>query len=218
MNECHSFKWARVLVKDKNELYSVDMEHIDETPAQRKKSSAILEAARQHFAAHGFEATKLASVARDAGVAVGTIYLRYKSKSELLDGVLSDVDQAFSHAMDRPEIWQTGFPERFSVLVEAAFETGRREEHLAELMALAPLASHASHGTTKPMLQKIEEHIRDGIAREELRPDIDPALTARMAHGMVDGAMRALMSEPAQDPREAAAAIADAYARWLLIP
>ena len=165
---------------------------------------------------HGFEATKLASVAQDAGVAVGTIYLRYESKAELLDGVLDDVDEAFSRAMDAPSLWETHFPERFSGLIEAAFETARQQEHLAELMALSSFATNASKANNKPMIRKIEEHILDGIARHELRADIDPQLTARMAHGMVEGAMRAMMSGDSRDPQDVVTAISDAYARWLV--
>ncbi len=185
------------------------------SPAQSKKTDAILDAAKMHFAAHGFEATKLSEVAKDAGVAVGTIYLRYEGKAELLSGVLDRVERSFAEAMDQPEIWKIPFPDRFKSLVASIFETAGREEDLARLMALSTYATNTGAHAKSHVLTGIEAHMRDGVARKELREDVDLPLAARMAHGMVEGAMRALMAEPSRDPAMVISQIADASELWL---
>jgi len=48
------------------------------------KRKRILEAARKRFRHYGFKKTTMQEVARDAGVAVGTLYLYFKDKDELL--------------------------------------------------------------------------------------------------------------------------------------
>src|SRR5580698_3981147 len=48
------------------------------------KRERILDAAERIFARHGFYAAKVSDVAKEAGVADGTIYLYFKSKDELL--------------------------------------------------------------------------------------------------------------------------------------
>src|SRR5678815_5713534 len=48
------------------------------------KRERILDAAEKIFARDGFFAAKVADVAKDAGVADGTIYLYFKSKDDLL--------------------------------------------------------------------------------------------------------------------------------------
>jgi TetR/AcrR family fatty acid metabolism transcriptional regulator len=48
------------------------------------KRERILDAAETIFAKHGFFAAKVSDVAKEAGVADGTIYLYFKSKDELL--------------------------------------------------------------------------------------------------------------------------------------
>ena len=48
------------------------------------KRDRILSAAERTFARHGFFAAKVSDVAREAGVADGTIYLYFKSKDDLL--------------------------------------------------------------------------------------------------------------------------------------
>src|SRR6476659_1924622 len=48
------------------------------------KRERILAAAERIFARHGFFAAKVSDVAKEAGVADGTIYLYFKSKDDLL--------------------------------------------------------------------------------------------------------------------------------------
>jgi AcrR family transcriptional regulator len=48
------------------------------------KRQRILEAARKRFRHYGFRKTTMQEIARDAGVAVGTLYLYFKDKDELL--------------------------------------------------------------------------------------------------------------------------------------
>src|ERR1044072_7431658 len=48
------------------------------------KRERILDAAERIFARHGFFAAKVSDVAKEAGVADGTIYLYFKNKDDLL--------------------------------------------------------------------------------------------------------------------------------------
>src|SRR5688500_16314259 len=51
---------------------------------KRDKRERILAAAERIFARHGFFAAKVSDVAKEAGVADGTIYLYFKNKDDLL--------------------------------------------------------------------------------------------------------------------------------------
>lgn len=191
------------------------MTDVIDSPAQMAKTEAILNAAKAHFAERGFEATRLSEIAKDAGVAVGTIYLRYEGKAELLTGVLQRAEQSFSDAMDAPEIWRTPFPKRFGALVGAIFTAAKKEKSLAQLMALSTYAAKTADHDKPQVLGMIEAHLRDGVDRSELRGDVDLALAARMAHGMVEGAMKEAMANPLSDPDAVVEQIADASERWL---
>jgi len=217
MNIIHS-RIVTQLVNEANEAYSADMDDPELSPSQREKSSAILRAARRRFAEDGFEATKLSDVAKDAGVAVGTIYLRYESKGALLGGVLQEVEGSFRDVMSTQEIRSLSFPERFLAIVEAILATAGRHDDLAQLMSLAAFARQVEDPDAETLLTAIQAHIADGIDRAELRDDIDLPMAARMAHGMVEGAMREMMTRPSRDAALAARQIADAYARWLMNP
>jgi TetR/AcrR family fatty acid metabolism transcriptional regulator len=56
-------------------------------PAVPDKHAAILRAAIRVFANNGYFNSKVADIARDAGVADGTVYLYFKSKEEILHSI-----------------------------------------------------------------------------------------------------------------------------------
>ena len=117
--------------------------------------------------------------------------------------------------MDHPDIWGTPFPDRFNSLVSAIFETAGQEEDFARLMALSTYAVNTGSHVKSHVLAGIEAHMQDGVARRELRADVDLPLAARMAHGMVEGAMRAMMVDPSSDPGAIIRQIANASELWL---
>jgi len=66
-------------------------------PAIADKRSAILRAAISVFANNGYFNSKVADIARAAGVADGTVYLYFKSKEEILHSIFNhSVDEAIA--------------------------------------------------------------------------------------------------------------------------
>src|SRR5580692_2393020 len=75
------------------------------------KRERILAAAERTFARHGFFTAKVADVAKEAGVADGTIYLYFKNKDDLLISVferrMTQVNAAMRAAItDQPPVGQ----------------------------------------------------------------------------------------------------------------
>ncbi|HEV7842368.1 MAG TPA: TetR/AcrR family transcriptional regulator, partial [Pyrinomonadaceae bacterium] len=56
-------------------------------PPVADKREAILRAATRVFAGNGYFNAKVADIAREAGVADGTVYLYFKSKEEILHSI-----------------------------------------------------------------------------------------------------------------------------------
>lgn len=57
----------------------------------RRKEEAIVKAAARVFAKKGFHRTKVSDIVKAAGIARGTFYLYYRSKSELFEKLLDDL-------------------------------------------------------------------------------------------------------------------------------
>lgn len=69
------------------------------------KREAILRAAITVFAHNGYFNSKVADIAREAGVADGTVYLYFKSKEEILHSIFDrSVDEALASAREQIEL------------------------------------------------------------------------------------------------------------------
>ena len=74
------------------------------TRAGGDKREAILRAAISVFAHNGYFNSKVADIAREAGVADGTVYLYFKSKEEILHSIFDrSVDEALADARKQIE-------------------------------------------------------------------------------------------------------------------
>ncbi len=84
---------------------------VHSAPRPADKRDRILAAAERIFARHGFFAARVSEIAKDAGVADGTIYLYFKSKDDLLislfESRMKQVNETLREAIaDKPPIEQ----------------------------------------------------------------------------------------------------------------
>lgn len=180
--------------------------------AAEARDRRILAAARHSFAAWGFEATTMGAVAREAGVAVGTLYLRAPTKEALLGRVLEQLEAELARVMEEAAAttpaWADRFPAVFGALLRAVAA-------MPDLPRLMGLAHHVGPRGPGPIRAWIAGFLRAGQAAGALRP-MEPELAAAMAFGLVEGAMAAHAERPGRPAEETVAALADAARRWLL--
>jgi AcrR family transcriptional regulator len=161
----------------------------------------ILKAAEALFSTHGFEETRAEQIAREAGVAVGTIYLHFGDKEGLLRQILLEAADELNQRV--AQVYQNP-PADPQVLARAHVETIVQyvEEHesisgfvLGLMLSRRPAA--------RPMLERaveqVEQSIRQGQEQGIYRQDIDPHLAARAETQMNLG----LLAWWAEDPHRA---------------
>jgi AcrR family transcriptional regulator len=180
------------------------------------RSARILDSARRHFVRHGIESARLADIARDADVAVGTIYLRYRGKEYLLAGVLRQVENKFVDAMDAGPIKASPWSERLDLIFTAVIDTALADPDLPALMALASHAKSDGWRSGDIVRAAIEHHLNDGMATGHLDPGCEAAVAAALAYGMVEGAMASLGAELPTRREQVVCALQTAASRWLL--
>ena len=183
---------------------------------KQKRDQGILIAATSLLAEKGFEATRIEDVAERAGVSVGTIYLRYKNKADLLKGVLERFETIFVDALMDEDVHRASFPQRFENIFLAMLKTASTSP---ELPAIMQLAYHTEIADWVPG-ETVRAAIRDIIAQSQeegqLRADVPASHAAAAAHGMVEGVMRHMMINKVQDPAPYIQTLTDASARWLM--
>ncbi|MBK7707775.1 MAG: TetR/AcrR family transcriptional regulator [Acidobacteria bacterium] len=160
-------------------------------PFVSDKREAILRAAIKVFAGKGYFNSKVADIAKEAGVADGTVYLYFKSKDDILR---SFFDRAMSDfiAEGRKELAE----------LDGAEEKLRRiaHLHLERLGAdrdLAIVFQVELRGSTKHMqefsaagfaeyLDIIRATIAEGQKEGVFRKDLKPIIVAKMLYGALD--------------------------------
>ena len=168
----------------------------------------ILRAAHALVARGGFGAAQMAAVAKEAGVATGTVYRHFPSKADLFAEVFRsvsqrEVDAARAAAAAAPRGTATG-------RLEAAIETFARRALRARRQAWALLAEPVDPAVEAERLVFRRAHaahfaaiLADGIASGEL-PDQDADLVGAALVGALGEALVGPLSPvvPQRDPSD----------------
>jgi AcrR family transcriptional regulator len=165
----------------------------ERTEARRAEvRSRIVIAARELIAEGGYVAAQVAAVAERAGVAVGTVYRHFPSKSDLFAEVFREASQHEVDAMaDAVHAASGPAPERISAGVEAFARRALRGRRLAWALLAEPVDPaveaerlHFRHSYRDLMAEVITE----GIEAGEL-PDQDVEVTAAALIGGIGETM-----------------------------
>lgn len=157
---------------------------------QRNKRAAIIEAATDLFTNGGYETTTIAHVAKKAGVAVGTVYLYFKNKQEILYAVKYGWEEDLVQLLSQPGLNDIPYQYRFRPVIKGCFEVCAKNAERIQLLGLPPQVIgeiHEANGilkTSPTLIKTIEALIRQAIADGVFRP-VDPYIAAVISYGMV---------------------------------
>lgn len=154
------------------------------------KRERILASAERIFARNGFFASRVSEIAKDAGVADGTIYLYFKSKDDLLialfDGRMKQVNAALKEAIDglAPMDQLRAFIRRYLKLVQD--EPAAAEVLTVELRQSSKFMKEYENPEFSDFLRLLGGIIAAGQASGELDDAIPAPMAARMIFGVLD--------------------------------
>jgi TetR/AcrR family fatty acid metabolism transcriptional regulator len=155
------------------------------------KYEAILRAAIKVFAQNGFFNSKVADVAKEAGVADGTVYLYFKNKDDILVSIFNHVtEQALERG--RVTLGEIEDPvEKLKRIVESHLEMYARDRDLAvvfqvELRSSTKFMEQFSATKVTDYLDVISNVIAEGQKRGVFRKDLNAKLTAKILFGALD--------------------------------
>jgi TetR/AcrR family fatty acid metabolism transcriptional regulator len=190
------------------------------------KREAIIEAATSLFLSEGYETMTIAQVAKSAGVAVGTVYLYFKNKLEILYAVKEQWDSEFVQTVMQVDLQQIPYHKRIRPLVSACFDITARQHGEHILMGLPPqlvgeIYQGAGLGKSKShMQQMIAQLLELGIKAGEYRP-VNTEAAAAICYNMVSAALENCYAEDNyinQDLEVYREMLIDALERWLVQP
>lgn len=156
------------------------------------RRAQILEAAIQVFAEKGFHRATVRDVARTAGVADGTIYNYFKSKSDLLMAMVAQMAELNQFSSQATGLSGESTPEQLMYFIlRNRFDL--LERNRAQIQAILPsvvndaeLRDHFYNVLARPALAVLERVWRTQIERGQVRP-VNPQILMRAVLAMFLG-------------------------------
>ncbi|MBC7978373.1 MAG: TetR/AcrR family transcriptional regulator [Myxococcales bacterium] len=154
------------------------------------KRERILAAAEIIFARHGFFAARVSEIAKEAGVADGTIYLYFKSKDDLL---ISWFERRMTRVNDalRAAIAEQAPSAQLRTLIRTYLQLVSDEPIAAEVLTIelrqsSKFMKEYENPQFADFLRLLGGVIADGQALGELDDAVPSHLAARMIFGILD--------------------------------
>ena len=155
------------------------------------KREAILRAAIKVFAQKGYFNSKVADIAKEAGIADGTVYLYFKSKDEILHSIFDRAMEEFI-AEGKREIAQIAKADgRLRRIAQLHLEKLGADRDLAivfqvELRGSTKFMEEFSGGGFAEYLDIIRQTISEGQKSGVFRADLKPITAAKILYGALD--------------------------------
>jgi len=158
----------------------------------QEKRARIQEAAMRVFSSKGFGKATMPDIAREAGVAVGTIYIYFRTKQEILFSIME------SHLLVEPLKQFFGMAgevedgELLAGLVEACLRFGHDNAQeflflLGEILRDPYIRKMYAKRSLKPALGLVEDYLRERVEDGVFSQDLDVEVVSRALAGMVVG-------------------------------
>lgn len=179
-----------------------------EDPRRRRmdpagKRAAILAAGERVFAAMGYSSASMADIAREADVAVGSIYRHFPDKPALLAALHSAMEDRFIAAMEAGWRSTPDHRARFAPMIAALLDEAEAVLPRMPLYSLTrDLVGAGDYAPGVRTMQTIERFYGEGVAAGAFIA-ADARAVAAIAYGMVDGAMRGWAADPTPERRRA---------------
>jgi TetR/AcrR family fatty acid metabolism transcriptional regulator len=186
------------------------------------KRRRILDAAVSVFAQNGFYNAKVAQIAKQAGVADGTIYLYFKNKEDILIQVFIDAMDEILRRQEEALSEVANANERLRTFIRVHFASVAESRAMAEVITveLRQSAKFMRNTDMKPFgryLAMIARIVDDGVREGTFAQSSEPRLIARAIFGAIDElALAWAMTNRNTSLDEAAPRVADVFLRGLL--
>jgi TetR/AcrR family fatty acid metabolism transcriptional regulator len=156
------------------------------------RREAILTAAQKVFARNGFHEARISAIAREAGIAEGTIYNYFSSREEIYLSLFDDRWRTFTEkirsrtsSMDDPN-------KKLKAIFAAAMKTFITNKSLAQIFLLETSPGSVFLNSRVALrladfLDLIEEILIEGKRAGTYHPDLDTRVARMVIYGTVQG-------------------------------
>ncbi len=143
------------------------------------------------IAENGYHQAQVSKIAKQAGVADGTIYLYFKNKEDILISVFEEKMAVFKERLSRILSADHTASEKLLLMIESHFKVQTDNKHLGIVTQLELRQSNKEVRTQindilKGYLMMIDQILLEGVERGEFKKDMDIRLARQCIFGSID--------------------------------
>jgi TetR/AcrR family fatty acid metabolism transcriptional regulator len=155
------------------------------------KPQQIIEAAVRVFARKGYYNSRVSDIAREAGIAAGTIYLYFKTKDDILVTLFRDKMAEFVSALRKAIAGEPDAASKVRRLVSLHFSMLEENPDLAEVVQVELRQGQkffrgASSQEIGAYFALIGSVLEEGVAERRFRSDLPVKVATKMLFGAMD--------------------------------
>ncbi|WP_018664917.1 TetR/AcrR family transcriptional regulator [Heyndrickxia acidiproducens] len=157
----------------------------------KPKYKQIIDAAVVVIAEHGYHQAQVSKIARQAGVADGTIYLYFKNKEDILISLFEEKMQLFIENIAEFIAGNYSASEKLLLMIQNHFKILANDHNLAIVTQLELRQANKDlrlkiNSVLKDYLTLVDKIVREGMETGEFNPALDVRLVRQMVFGTVD--------------------------------
>ncbi len=157
----------------------------------KPKYKQIIDAAVVVIAENGYHHAQVSKIAKQAGVADGTIYLYFKNKEAILISLFEEKMGQFVRSIRSRMAGKENAVEQLEVLIESHFYMLSEDYHLAIVTQLELRQSNKDirlkiNKVLKEYLLLVDEILHNGVKKEIFSEELDIRLARQMVFGTID--------------------------------
>ena len=157
----------------------------------KPKYKQIIDAAVIAIAENGYHQAQVSKIAKQAGVADGTIYLYFKNKEDILISVFQEKMGVFVDNLQDIIKNRSSSSEKLAQMIENHFKVLSDDRHLATVTQLELRQSNKEvrlkiNAILKEYLKLLDEILIEGMLSGEFNPTMDVRLARQMVLGTID--------------------------------
>ncbi|ARK31661.1 TetR/AcrR family transcriptional regulator [Halalkalibacter krulwichiae] len=155
------------------------------------KYNQIIEAAVRVIAKHGYHQAQVSKIAKEAGVADGTIYLYFENKEDILISLFEEKMGSFVETIRERIASEKSAAEKLLIAVKMHFEQLQADQNLAIVTQLELRQSNTElrlkiNSIFKNYLILLDELLTEGKEAGQFLSDLDNRLARQMVFGTLD--------------------------------
>ena len=157
----------------------------------KPKYKQIIDAAVIAIAESGYHQAQVSKIAKQAGIADGTVYLYFKNKEDILISLFEEKMGVFVENLQQIIKDETSASEKLGQMVENHFQVLANDRHLATVTQLELRQSNKEirlkiNAVLKEYLKLLDQILIEGMVSGDFNPTMDVRIARQMVFGTID--------------------------------